>query len=78
MPRAAFFASGRTPDRRRSRSRGIQGLAEEHDQKSKARTKAKDKPEPQAPMGPALRSVYQRTVEEAIPSEMLDLLAKLD
>jgi len=26
----------------------------------------------------ALRSVYQRTVEEEIPSEMLDLLRKLD
>lgn len=26
----------------------------------------------------ALRSVYQRTVEEDIPSEMLDLLNKLD
>lgn len=29
-------------------------------------------------MGAALRTVYQRTVEEAIPSEMLDLLGKLD
>lgn len=28
--------------------------------------------------GSALRSVYQRTVEEAIPAEMLDLLNKLD
>jgi len=28
--------------------------------------------------GVALRTVYQRTVEEAIPSEMLDLLGKLD
>jgi len=29
-------------------------------------------------MGAALRGVYQRTVEEAIPPEMLDLLGKLD
>jgi hypothetical protein len=28
-------------------------------------------------MGAALRSVYQRTVEEAVPAEMLDLLGKL-
>jgi hypothetical protein len=29
-------------------------------------------------MGAALRTVYQRTVEEEVPSEMLDLLGKLD
>jgi hypothetical protein len=29
-------------------------------------------------MGAALRGVYQRTVEETIPPEMLDLLGKLD
>jgi hypothetical protein len=29
-------------------------------------------------MGAALRGVYQRTVEESIPSEMLDLLGKLN
>lgn len=28
-------------------------------------------------LGPALRSVYQRTVDEEIPPEMLDLLGKL-
>jgi hypothetical protein len=28
-------------------------------------------------MGAALRSVYQKTVDEAIPDEMLDLLGKL-
>lgn len=28
-------------------------------------------------MGQALRSVYQRTVEESVPDEMLDLLGKL-
>jgi hypothetical protein len=29
-------------------------------------------------MGLALRSVYQKTVDEAIPSDLLDLLGKLD
>jgi len=29
-------------------------------------------------MGAALRSVYEKTVREAIPDEMLDLLGKLD
>ena len=29
-------------------------------------------------MGTALRSIYQKTVEESVPSEMLDLLGKLD
>ncbi len=29
-------------------------------------------------MGAALRQVYQKTVEESIPAEMLDLLGKLD
>lgn len=29
-------------------------------------------------VGTALRSVYQRTIDEAIPIEMLDLLGKLD
>lgn len=28
-------------------------------------------------MGAALRSVYEKTVNEAIPDEMLDLLGKL-
>jgi hypothetical protein len=28
--------------------------------------------------GAALRSVYQKTIEEAVPDEMLDLLSKLD
>jgi hypothetical protein len=29
-------------------------------------------------MGAALRGVYQRTVDEAIPDDLLDLLGKLD
>ena len=38
--------------------------------KSRVQTKKQD-------MGAALRSVYRRTIDEEIPSEMLDLLAKL-
>jgi hypothetical protein len=40
-------------------------------ERAKVQTKDRD-------MGAALRGVYQRTVEEAIPAEMLDLLGKLD
>ena len=49
--------------------------------------KINDKPKPATPlskrlsepqMGQALRSVYQKTVEEAVPDEFLDLLSKLD
>jgi len=29
-------------------------------------------------MGAALRTVYQKTVDETVPPEMLDLLSKLD
>ena len=29
-------------------------------------------------MGAALRTVYQKTVDESVPPEMLDLLSKLD
>lgn len=29
-------------------------------------------------MGTALRSIYQKTVEESVPDAMLDLLGKLD
>lgn len=43
------------------------------DGKPKAKNKKRDNPE----LGSALRTVYQRTVEEDIPAEMLDLLGKL-
>lgn len=33
--------------------------------------------EPDVNVGHALRTVYEETVEEAIPQEMLDLLGKL-
>lgn len=44
--------------------------APERSQPAKPHSKDRD-------MGSALRSVYQRTVEESIPDEMLDLLGKL-
>lgn len=39
------------------------------------RQKEKKRGDPE--LGQALRSVYQRTIDEDIPSEMLDLLGKL-
>lgn len=41
-------------------------------------TRPRGKKKPESPeLGKALRTVYQRTVEEDIPPEMLDLLGKL-
>lgn len=40
---------------------------------AKRSTTSKDKD-----MGEALRSVYDKAVQEAVPDEMLDLLSKLD
>ncbi|HEU0044331.1 NepR family anti-sigma factor [Sphingomonas sp.] len=52
-------------------------LADKSEKKAAAQSAAKRPPgDPQ--MGVALRSVYQKTVEEAVPDEMLDLLSKLD
>lgn len=45
---------------------------------SKAARKRKSDPTRDASVGAALRSVYSQTVDEAIPSEFLDLLNKLD
>jgi len=36
-----------------------------------------ENPEPNGTVGNALRSVYEKAVEEDIPQEMLDLLGKL-
>ena len=36
------------------------------------------RPDRDRDMGDALRSVYDRTVQESVPDEMLDLLSKLD
>jgi hypothetical protein len=47
--------------------------------KRTADRKAKPKPAdaPDSSVGNALRSVYEQTVDESIPQEMLDLLGKL-
>ncbi|WP_156348386.1 MULTISPECIES: NepR family anti-sigma factor [unclassified Sphingomonas] len=41
-------------------------------------TKPAQVPDKDQQMGSALRSVYQKTVDEAIPDDLLDLLGKLD
>ena len=40
---------------------------------ARAKVQSKDRD-----MGAALRTVYEKTVEESVPQEMLDLLGKLD
>ncbi|NNM76857.1 hypothetical protein HJG53_08095 [Sphingomonas sp. ID1715] len=40
-------------------------------------TPSAKKTAPEGPVGDALRSVYEKAVEEEIPQEMLDLLGKL-
>ena len=52
-------------------------MAEQSDRKPKPRPRAR-RQENDAAMGVALRSVYQKTVEESVPDEFLDLLGKLD
>jgi len=47
--------------------------ARKPDRKKGATRPAKDRD-----MGSALRSIYQKTIEEDIPDEMLTLLGKLD
>ena len=50
-----------------------------HDtQKTVPATKPAQVPDKDQQMGSALRSVYQKTVDEAIPDDLLDLLGKLD
>ena len=44
---------------------------------SGAKVKSRKKRSEGSEVGSALRSAYQRTIDEAIPSEMLDLLGKL-
>ena len=47
------------------------------DQDARSRPSRSDKKEQKPEVGLALRSIYQRTVDESIPPEMLDLLGKL-
>lgn len=53
-------------------------MADQSLKKPKASPPRVDKRSDDPQMGAALRSVYQKTVEEAVPDEFLDLLSKLD
>jgi hypothetical protein len=65
------FASEKDGDRRR-KSDPVSD-ADSSTQKPRPSKRANGNPE----VGSALRSVYQRTIDEDIPPEMLDLLGKL-
>ena len=65
------FADDRNGDRRR-KSDGTIDRDEALDQRSKKKKRA----EP-TQLGDALRSIYDRTLNEDIPPEMLDLLGRL-
>lgn len=55
-------------------------LPSDRDSSTEPKRKAAEKARPgggDKEMGTALRSVYQKTVNEPIPDEMLDLLGKL-
>ncbi|KQM48249.1 hypothetical protein ASE82_00495 [Sphingomonas sp. Leaf230] len=50
-----------------------------HDtEKTVPATKPAKVPDKDQQMGSALRSVYQKTVDETIPDDLLELLGKLD
>ena len=46
-------------------------------EKTASRKSPVHRPAGNGDVGNALRSIYQKTVDEAVPSEMLDLLGKL-
>jgi len=64
------FADERDGERRRKSS-------EQTDSDPLKPTTQKKKRHPVPEVGQALRSAYQRTLDESIPPEMLDLLGKL-
>ena len=55
----------------------VLSLGHDTEKTSPART-TKGIPNKDQQMGSALRSVYQKTVDEAVPDDLLDLLGKLD
>ena len=72
-----FLPIGAGADWCGSASKGeVSVLAEKSDRKPGRRPPAAKADD--AAMGAALRSVYQKTVEERVPDEFLDLLGKLD
>ena len=59
-------------------ARGITSLVQQPTDRAQtgkrpAKVQSKDRD-----MGAALRSIYEKTVDETVPAEMLDLLGKLD
>ena len=59
----------------------VQGDVLKSEKRSPARALAKKStaaPGPEGQMGEALRSVYDKAVQEAVPDDLLDLLSKLD
>lgn len=65
------FANDKDGDRRRK------SPIRSNDNASLEAPRAKKKRAENPEVGTALRSVYQRTIDEDIPPEMLDLLGKL-
>ena len=67
------FADERDDARRRKSDQDVGG-----DTNNASASSVRKKKRPPAPeVGNALRSAYERTLDEAIPPEMLDLLGKL-
>ncbi len=63
------FENGKDVDRKRR--------SEEASDSRPAKPKSKKKSTSSAEVGGALRSIYQRTIDEDIPPDLLDLLGKL-
>ena len=76
MPREGKTGLSVDKDKEGARRRKSQPPKERSDMEGGA-GKPKKKRAAAPEFGNALRSVYQRTVEESIPPEMLDLLGKL-
>ncbi|KQM73471.1 hypothetical protein ASE72_02215 [Sphingomonas sp. Leaf20] len=60
------------------RAGGSLSLGHDTQQKTPASKTPRSTADKDRQMGSALRSVYQKTVEEAVPDEFLALLGKLD
>ena len=75
------MAVARSVSALKARSAGSQGgeceLASEKDKQTAPRKHPPKVHNKDRDMGSALRSAYQRTVDETVPDEMLDLLNKL-
>lgn len=66
-----------TPDMATSQDGGTSAASDGGHTHGKTKSGAKSAEDKDRDMGSALRSVYQRTIDEAIPDEMLDILGKL-